>query len=119
MTLSKEYGWDPKTGQGWTDDEYQSMIQRLKALPAHKIFYVELSEMIRPRPPLFAGSEYDQWARDDTSGNNDQYKWLICARPVPFIGKNAGLAVERKEDMGDARCLITLEAILSTGYKGT
>jgi len=118
--LAKEYGWDPQTGKGWSEEQYQAMLDRIRQVPGDKIFYVELSDVIAPTTaaPLYAGSRYDNWARTTSSTRNDRFIWAICGRPVPLIGLNAGQGVKVEADMGGARVVETLQAILSTGYKG-
>jgi len=116
--LAKEYGWNPHTGEGWSEDQYQSMLARIRSIPGEKIFYVEISDVIAPVVPLYAGSRYDDWARQSTSKRNDRFIWAICARPVPLVGRNAGSGVKSEQDMGGARVVETLQAILSTGYRG-
>jgi len=116
--LAKEYGWNPLTGDGWSERQYQGMLARIRSIPCDKIFYVELSDVIAPSVPLYAGSRYDEWAKQTTSERNDRFIWAICGRPVPLVGRNAGHGNETDEDVGGARVVETLEAILSTGYKG-
>lgn len=116
--LAKRYGWDPKTGTGWSEEQYQDMLERIRQIPGEKIFYIELSECIAPSTPLYSGSRYDAWAKNSTTTRNDRFIWAICGRPVPLIGLNAGQDVQTNEDMGGARVVETLLAILSTGYKG-
>lgn len=116
--LAKSYGWDPQTGEGWTERQYQAMLERIRDIPGEKIFYVEISDVIAPTNPLHSGSRYDEWAETSTTTRNDRFIWAICGRPVPLVGRNAGNGIETKDDMGGARVVETLQAILSTGYKG-
>ena len=117
--LARDYGWDPQTGKGWSEQQYQARMDRIRQIPGDKIFYVELSDVIAPSTPLYTGSRYDTWARESSTSRNDRFIWAICARPVPFVGLNAGTCVERPEDLGGARVWETFQAILQTGFQGT
>ena len=116
--LAPSYGWDPITGEGWTEADYEKMIARLRAVPAEKIFYVELSDVLKPDPPLGQGSDFDAWREENRPLRGDSFVWVICARPVPFVGKNAGRSIKSDDDMGGARVVESIKAILSTGFKG-
>ncbi|KAL7418290.1 hypothetical protein Q5752_006746 [Cryptotrichosporon argae] len=118
--LSPSYGWDPVTGKGFTDEQFDALLGRLRAVPADKIVYLELSDMVVPDPPLYAGSVFDHWAANNKAPRDgDRFIWTICGRPVPLVGRNAGtLAVGEAVSQG-ARVVEALRAILSTGFKGT
>jgi hypothetical protein len=116
--LAPSYGWNPNTGQGWTDSEYEKMIGRLRTVPAEKIFYVEVSDVLKPIVPLGQGSEFDTWREKNDTSRGDIFVWTICARPVPFVGKNAGRSAMSEDDMGGGRVLESIKAILDTGFKG-
>ncbi|WVQ77669.1 hypothetical protein IAR50_007358 [Cryptococcus sp. DSM 104548] len=130
LALSPTYGWDPLTRKGWSRPEYDSMISRLSALRKEKIFYLELSDVLQPSPPLYGGSKFDEQAvKDDVGygqGKNARGKWVFYARPVPLVGPNGGLGegqdgedVAKKVGESDAaRVVETLKAILSTGWRG-
>jgi hypothetical protein len=117
--LSPPYGYDPVTGTGFDDDSYQQMISRLRALPGEKIFYVELSDVVVPDPPLYKGSLFDEWARTHKPPRDgDRFIWTICGRPVPLVGRAAGSLTSDSAKSG-ARVIESLRAILHTGFKGT
>jgi hypothetical protein len=116
--LAPGYGWDPLTGLGWTDDDVKGIVSRLRAVPADKIFYVELSDVLSPVIPLGQGSAFDEWRIQANSPRGDSFVWAVCGRPVPLVGKHAGKAVKGKDDLGGARVTETLKAILDTGFRG-
>ncbi|GFZ52285.1 hypothetical protein JCM24511_10058 [Saitozyma sp. JCM 24511] len=116
--LAPGYGWDPLTGLGWTDDDVKGIVSRLRAVPADKIFYVELSDVLTPVIPLGQGSAFDDWRIQANSPRGDSFVWAVCGRPVPLVGKHAGKAVKGKHDLGGARVTETLKAILDTGFRG-
>jgi hypothetical protein len=116
--LAPSYGWDPLTGAGWTESDYEKMIARLRTIPAEKIFYVELSDVLKPVIPLGQGSDFDAWREKNRPARGDTFVWVICGRPVPFVGRNAGKSVKSDNDMGGGRVLESVKAILSTGFKG-
>lgn len=116
--LAPAYGWDPVTGEGWTDAEYAEMLDRLHKVPAEKIFYVEMSDVLKPVVPLGKGSDFDDWRERNKPARGDNFCWVICARPVPFVGKDAGKGVKSDDDLGGGRVLESFKAILSTGWTG-
>jgi hypothetical protein len=116
--LASEYGWDPVTGLGWTTEQSSACFKRLEAIPAEKIFYVEISDVLAPTVPLGKGSQFDAWRSQVESPRGDSFVWAICGRPVPLVGKDAGRSVKTQEDYGQARVVDALKAILSTGYRG-
>ncbi|AAW44929.1 hypothetical protein CNBL0420 [Cryptococcus deneoformans B-3501A] len=116
--LAPAYGWDPTTGEGWTDEQYASFLERLRAVPKEKIFYVELSEVLKPVVPLGKGSPFDEWREKAQSPRGDGFVWAVCGRPVPLVGRDAGRGVKGPNDMGAARALETFKAVLSTGWRG-
>ncbi|AFR98803.1 3-dehydroshikimate dehydratase [Cryptococcus neoformans C23] len=116
--LAPAYGWDPTTGEGWTDEQYASFLERLRAVPKEKIFYVELSEVLKPVVPLGKGSPFDEWREKAQSPRGDGFVWAVCGRPVPLVGRDAGRGVKGPDDMGAARALETFKAVLSTGWRG-
>ncbi|ODO05015.1 hypothetical protein I350_05627 [Cryptococcus amylolentus CBS 6273] len=130
LALSPTYGWDPLTGTGWSLPEYTSMLTRLRALPKDKIFYLELSDVLQPSPPLYGGSKFDESAREDDKGygkgKNARGKWVFYARPVPLVGPNGGVGegdggeeeARRVGESDAARVVETLKAIFSTGWRG-
>ncbi|KIR27124.1 hypothetical protein I309_04068 [Cryptococcus deuterogattii LA55] len=121
LALAKSYGWDPFTGQGWDRTSYEAMINRLACLPPEKIFYVELSDVLNPKAtkPLYQGSPFDEFGKNDKSGKNERFIWVRCARPVPLVGPNGGMD-KRPEGMEEdgARVVETLKTIMSTGWRG-
>lgn len=87
-------------------------------IPAEKIFYVELSECVKPVPPLGSGSPYDEWHAQGKFNNGDRFTWSICARLVPYTGRDAGRHPSAKAEHGVARVDEVLRTILSTGFNG-
>ena len=116
--LAPSYGWDPLTGKGWTEADYEKMLTRLRTVPAEKIFYVELSDVLKPDPPLGQGSDFDAWREKNQPPRGDNFVWVICGRPVPFVGRNAGKSIKSDKDMGGGRVVESIKAILSTGFQG-
>lgn len=116
--LAPDYGWDPVTGKGWTESQFQDMLERIRQVPGDKIFYVELADVLTPVTPLGKGSDFDAWREKAQSPRGDRFVWAVCGRPVPLIGKDAGRSIRSKDDMGGARVVESVSAILSTGYKG-
>jgi hypothetical protein len=94
------------------------MLQRLRKLPAEKIVYVELSDVLAPVPPLYKGSLFDQWAEETKHPRGDCFMWAMCGRPLPLVGRDAGRKLNSANDMGGARVVEVLKAIFETGYKG-
>lgn len=77
--------------------------------------------MLNPKAtkPLYQGSPFDEFGKNDKSGKNERFIWVRCARPVPLVGPNGGMD-ERPEGMEEdgARVVETLKAIMSTGWRG-
>lgn len=97
------------------------MLERLRKVPASKIFYVEISDMIAPCPALGSGSLFDEWhIQNATShGRGDRFTWTVCGRPLPLIGRRAGeVALEGDVVRRGARVSESLRAILETGFEG-
>ncbi|WVF72588.1 hypothetical protein IAT40_007405 [Kwoniella sp. CBS 6097] len=116
--LAPTYGWNPTTGEGWTDVQYAEMLERLSKVPGDKIFYLEISDVLQPITPLGQGSAFDQWKEKNKPVRGDVFTWTICGRPLPFVGKDAGRSVKGPEDMGGARVAESVRAILATGFSG-
>ena len=91
---------------------------RRKQGPGEKVFYVELSDVLKPVGPLGKGSPVDEWREKAQSTRGDSFVWAVCGRPVPLVGRDAGRQVASEDDMGGARVVQSVKAILSTGYKG-
>lgn len=106
-----------RTGEGYTDEDFAALLSRLRKVPGDKIFYVELSDMVVPNPPLGRGSDYDDWADQNKPARGDRFSWTICARPVPLVGRAAGSIVASTKDRG-ARVVECVQAILATGFGG-
>lgn len=120
MTLSPVYGYDPETGQGYTDSQFKGLISRLKSLDPESIFFFEISEVLKPQPPLFKGSDFDHWAERQPENVPNLSHWVQCARSVPFVGKSLGKGVTRggEEEMGGARVAEIAKAVFGTGFRG-
>jgi len=95
-------------------------MERLAAVPAEKIFYVELADVIAPdaSKPLGGGSEFDEWQKVNPAPRGPAFVWAFCGRPVPLIGRNAGRDIHEKRDMGGARVLDVLEVLFKNGFRG-
>jgi hypothetical protein len=91
-------------------------VKRIQAVPAEKIFYVELADVVDPAKtkPLGQGSIFDAWRTEHKPARGDRFTWAVCGRPVPLVGRNAG----REEEIGGARVVEAMQAILSTGFRG-
>ncbi|WRT69336.1 uncharacterized protein IL334_006320 [Kwoniella shivajii] len=116
--LSPIYGYDPTTGEGFTDQQFKEMLGRLSEIPGEKIFYVELSDVLKPVVPLGKGSPFDEWRVKANSPRGDRFVWAVCGRPVPFVGRDAGRQVKTQDDMGGARVLECFKTILASGFNG-
>ncbi len=116
--LAPRYGWNPTTGEGWTDTQFGEMLDRLRQVPGDKIAYVELSDVLAPAVPLHAGSAFDDWHSAKGHPRGDGFVWAVCGRPVPFVGRDAGRSVKTEADKGGARVLEQLKVLLEIGFKG-
>jgi hypothetical protein len=99
----------------WSKDDFQAMLGRLRAVPAHKIFYVELADVVPVTTALGKGSRFDEWRIKANSPRGDTFVWAACGRCLPEVGSDAG----RGSENGAARVAEALKAILDTGFKGT
>lgn len=119
--LAPEYGWDVRTGEGYSDTQFKSMLDRLRKVPKEHIAYVEVSDMVLPSPPLGQGSPFDAWDIENASthGRGDKFTWTVCGRPLPLVGRNAG-AIKPGDDKVKCggRVPEALGAILDTGFEG-
>ncbi|WWC65527.1 uncharacterized protein I303_108145 [Kwoniella dejecticola CBS 10117] len=116
--LSPIYGYDPTTGEGFTDQQFDEMLDRISKIPGEKIFYVELSDVLQPVIPLGQGSPFDEWRIKANSPRGDRFVWAVCGRPVPFVGRDAGRQVESQDDMGAAKVMRCFNTLLASGFKG-
>lgn len=116
MALTPEYGFDPLTGEGYTDDQFESMVTRLRQVPPAKIFYVELSDLLKPAPPLRKGSAFDAWESKNQPSAGEIFAWCVCARPVPLMGRLGGSKDE--EGVDGARVGDVLKVLVEMGYGG-
>lgn len=116
--LTLGYGWNPRTGEGWTEADFQNILSFIRALPVEKIFYVELSDVLPPVIPLGQGSPFDEWCNNAKTSRGDRFLWAMVARPVPLIGRDAGRSIKAESDMGGARVVEALRVILEIGYNG-
>lgn len=110
IALTPGYGIDPLTGEGYDDAKFDDMIDRLRKIPIDKIFYVELSELLKPTTPLGQGSKFDAWRDANQPAYGDVFTWCVCARPV------AGVLEEGKT--GAARVGQVLQVLNEMGYRG-
>lgn len=90
------------------------MLARLRAVPAEKIFYVELADVVPPTTALGKGSRFDEWRAKANSPRGDTFVWATCGRCLPEVGTDAGRGGEK----GGARVAEALRAILETGFNG-
>ncbi|WWC61262.1 uncharacterized protein I303_103843 [Kwoniella dejecticola CBS 10117] len=116
--LAPAYGFDPTSGRGFTEPAVAALLQRLAALPADKIFFVEISDVLRPSPALLCGSPFDQWHLDQGPGYRTGFTWCRCARVIPHIGRGTGKLVQGQDGLGAGRTSEIVKAILSTGFEG-
>jgi hypothetical protein len=118
--LGAPYGFNPLTGKGYDDAQFDSVMERLAAVPAEKLFYVELADVIAPDPskPLGGGSEFDEWQKVNPAPRGPAFVWAFCGRPVPLVGRNAGRDIHEKRDMGGARVLDVLDVLFRNGFRG-
>ncbi|KAI5476109.1 hypothetical protein MNV49_000427 [Pseudohyphozyma bogoriensis] len=119
VALGPRYGYDPLTGKGYTSpaSDFEATLDRIRALPAEKIFFYEVSDVILPSPALLQGSEFDAYHVAE-KGRHPLFTWSICGRCIPLVGKNAGDDVKSELDMGEARCIEVTKAVFSTGFRG-
>lgn len=116
MALTPKYGYNPLTGEGYTDDQFESMVTRLRQISPGKIFYVELSDLLKPAPPLRKGSVFDAWDAQNRSSAGEIFAWCVCARPVPLMGRQGGSKDEQGVD--GARVGEVLKVLVEMGYDG-
>ena len=112
-----EYGWDVTTGKGWEETSYLAMLDRVRQVPAEKIFYVEVSDLVAPDPPLGKGSPFDAWVEENRPDLGPRFSWIWCGRPVPLVGRHAGKIGPEGVDFG-ARVVSSIAALLDTGFSG-
>jgi hypothetical protein len=117
--LAPAYGYDPTSGNGYTEIAFQALLSRLRSLPAEKIFFIEISDVLKPNPPLLGGSAFDDWHRAQGPGYRTGFTWCRCARVIPHVGRGTGELVKTEDDKGAARVAELLRAILETGFTGT
>jgi hypothetical protein len=118
--LGAPYGFNPLTGEGYDDTQFDYLMGRLSAVPADRIFYVELADVITPDPskPLGKGSEFDEWQKVNRAPRGPAFVWAFCGRPVPLVGKNAGRSIQSKRDLGGARVIDILHVLFNNGFRG-
>lgn len=108
------YGWDVLAPKMWSEEDFQAMLGRLRAIPADRIFYVELSDVVPVTTALGKGSRFDEWRAKANSPRGDTFVWATCGRCLPEVGSDAG----RGSEKGGARVAEALKAILDTGFNG-
>lgn len=108
------YGWDVLAPKMWSEADFQAVLGRLRAVPADKIFYVELSDVVPVSTALGKGSRFDEWRIKANSPRGDTFVWAACGRCLPEVGTDAGMGGEK----GAARVAEALKAILDTGFDG-
>lgn len=120
IAVAPAYGYQPRTGEGYTEEVFQAALGRIRGLPADKIHFYEISDMIKPKKEalLMKGSEYDGFHISMGDKARDLFTWSMCGRCVPMVGKNAGEDVNGREDLGDARCVEVTRAVFDTGFRG-
>jgi hypothetical protein len=108
------------TGEGYSEKAFQAELARIRALPADKIHFYEISDVIKPSPPLLKGSEFDEYHEDQIKQGcaRPLFSWSICGRCVPLVGKDAGQDVKDPRDLGAARCIEVTRAVFETGFRG-
>jgi hypothetical protein len=116
--LAPAYGYDPTSGNGYTEPAFQALLSRLRSVPGDKIFFVEISDVLKPSPPLLLGSAFDEWHRAQGPGYRTGFTWCRCARVIPHIGRGTGKLVKTEEDEGAGRVAEVVKAILQTGFTG-
>lgn len=108
------YGWDVLAPKMWSEEDFQAMLGRLRAIPADRIFYVELADVVPVNTALGKGSRFDEWRIKANSPRGDTFVWAACGRCLPEVGSDAG----RGSEKGGARVAEALKAILDTGFDG-
>lgn len=98
----------------WSEEDFQALLARLRAVPADKIFYVELADVVPVTTALGRGSRFDEWRAKANSPRGDTFVWATCGRCLPEVGSDAGRGGEK----GAARVAEALKAILDTGFNG-
>ena len=108
------------TGEGYGEEEFQAELSRIRAIPADKIHFYEVSDVIRPKPALLQGSQFDDFHSAQVKAGTARplFTWSMCGRCIPLIGKNAGDDVNSIEDLGAAKCIEVTKAVFSTGFRG-
>ena len=110
MALTPDYGCNPTSGEGYSDTEFNEMIARLRKIPTNKIFYVELSEVLKPVTTLGQGSPFDNWREENKPAYGDRFTWCVCARPVASVLRDGQIGLARVEQV--------LSVLLDMGYGG-
>ncbi|OCF44443.1 hypothetical protein I317_01703 [Kwoniella heveanensis CBS 569] len=118
MALSPDYGYDPTSSTPPSEQSFQDLLERIRALPKEDIAYFEISDVLAPSPPLLGGSKYDEWHKKQGEGNPTRSSWVLCARVVPYVGRGAGSDVRDERDLGVARVAEVAKAVFDTGYRG-
>ncbi|KAM0746807.1 xylose isomerase-like protein [Meredithblackwellia eburnea MCA 4105] len=131
IALGPKYGFDPCTSFGYTSppSNFMSILSRLRSLPASKIFFYEVTDVILPSPALMRGSSFDKFHVEND--HVPRLSWSFMGRCVPLVGKNAGDDVRRdggpgageeglldEDDLGAARVVEITKAVFSTGFRG-
>ncbi|WVF67203.1 hypothetical protein IAT40_001951 [Kwoniella sp. CBS 6097] len=118
MALSPDYGYDPTSSTAPSEQTFQDLLNRIRAIPKEDIAYFEISDVLAPSPPLLGGSKYDEWHKKQGEGNPTRSSWVLCARVVPYVGRGAGNDVRDERDLGVARVAEVAKAVFDTGFRG-
>ena len=118
MALAPSYGFDPLTGKGFQSNQFEQLLDRIRDIPPDKICFFEISDVLKPDPPLKKGSDFDAWHDENGSDAKPRSSWVLCARCTPYVGKSAGKGVRSTEDLGSARVAEIAKAVFSTGFRG-
>lgn len=120
VALSPHYGYNPLTGEGYGEEAFQAALERIRQIPAEKLHYYEISDVLKPEPALLQGSRFDAYHQKEIDQGTARpiFTWTICGRSLPLVGRGAGEMVESELDMGAARCVEVTKAVFQTGFRG-
>lgn len=118
VALTPNHGFLVETGEGYTEEQFQGALERIRNLPADKIHYYEICEVIEPNPPLNGGSAFDAAFKEEGADPRPIFHWNMYGRTIPYVGSDAGQDVHSAKDLGAARCAEITKAVFDTGFRG-
>jgi hypothetical protein len=118
VAVERPYGINPLIGSDGLSDEGSAKIaQVFSSIPADKIFAIDMSDIIPPRPPLLGGSALDGFAKAAFTGM-EPLAWLAGAPVLPYIGRAIGEGVNGPSDQGAGRVVDMLKLLVKNEFDG-